>query len=278
MIRGHEAIVRDDPPTQQHVEYPKHMTHPGFQPGVGDQETIHPNGTRSYVGGRSIRFPPVLVMNADQQAYQESQGYEVQGKSNPAAFANAMKNLPDPAKQERIEYPKWVGGVLCNSAEEEAAAAEKRRVQLGIVPSEPATEAKKPDEAGTVASAPPVPPDGEKTADQLRIEALEAQIAEMKAMFAAALGKPAAPDASLVAGAADVGMTIAPTPLPDNLDEIRRLASAGEPLIDIHKNRDAEPEALSHGQKIAAGRARKAAERAAQQAAEPGADGRNEAA
>lgn len=258
MIRGHEAIVHDEPPTQTHNEYPKHMTHPGFQPGVGDKEIVNENGTRSYVGGRSIRFPPVLVMNADQQAYQESQGYQAQGKSNPDAFARAMRSLPTSPTQDRIEYPKWVGGVLCNSAEEETVAAEKRRAQLGIVhktDQEYVAEGLEREEAMIA---------GIKSPDQQRIEALEAQIAEMKAMFAAALGKPAAPDVALVVGVADVGVTMAPASPPDNLDEIRRLASAGEPLVDIHKDRSAEPEALTHGQKIAAGRARKAAERAAQ--------------
>lgn len=259
MIRGHEAIVHDEPPTQTHNEYPLHMVHPGFQPATVGEEVTHPSGRFKYhVGGTSIRFPPVLVLNADQRAYQESQGYVVQGKSNPDAFARAMQSLSTSPTQERIEYPKWVGGVLCNSPEEEAVAAEKRRAQLGIVHKTDQDYVAEGLEREDAMIA------GIKSPEQLQIEALQAQIAEMNANMAKLLALVPATAAA---------------PPPDNLDEIRRLASAGEPLIDIHK--DTDPSSLTHGQKIAAGRARKAAERAAQQgkrAVEPSVADREEAA
>lgn len=229
MIRGHEAIIRDDPPTQTHNEYPKHMVHPGFQPGGIGAEITSPHGFKYHAPGTSIRFPPVLVMNADQEEYQASQGYRVQGKSDPAAFARAVREMPVPV-QDRIEYPKWVGGVLCNSLEEEVAAAEKRRSQLGIVPA-PTEEAAEYEDDETDLPEP-------KTADQLRIEALEAQLAETNANMAkllALLQPPATASTEPAALSEDVPKSVA------------------------------VKSSLTHGQKIAAGRARKAAERAAQQ-------------
>ena len=80
MQRPGQGIVRDGGPATQHSEYPKHMVHPGFQPGTGDQEVKVPDPQTgkpwriAYVGGKSIRFPPVLAMDADQEAFHESQG------------------------------------------------------------------------------------------------------------------------------------------------------------------------------------------------------------
>jgi hypothetical protein len=191
LINHADGIVRDAPPVQTHNEYPKMMSHPAFQPASVGTEVTSPAGFKHHVGGTPVRFPPVLVKNEDDEEYYAAKGYVSQGKSDPAAFARAVATAaPVNTGYVPQRYPMWAGGVLVNNAEEEAAALAARQVQLGIEPSEPAAEVKKPDEAGTVASSPPVPPDDEKTADQIRIEALEAQLAEMRAMMAKLTGAP----------------------------------------------------------------------------------------
>lgn len=151
----------------QHVEYPKHMVHPGYQPGTIGQEVKSPHGFSYYIGGTAIRFPPVLVMNADQEEMHAAQGYVSIGKSDPAAFARAAAaavpvdpdHVPEP-------YPKWVAGRVVNSAAEEAVA-------LG----QPAPE-------------PPVEVVPEKPAPELENARLRAELAEMRALLESATAPP----------------------------------------------------------------------------------------
>ena len=130
MQRPGEGIVRPNGAGPQHSEYPKHMVHPAFQPGkpdrevkVIDPETGQPTWKLAYVGGTSIRFPPVLVMDANQEEYHASQGYVSIGKSDPAAFAKAVRAAAPTAEVHKPEqYPKWLASLnrSVNSAEEEA--------------------------------------------------------------------------------------------------------------------------------------------------------------
>lgn len=55
--------------------YPKEMRHPAFQPGVVGEQVQSPNGFTWNPGGKPIRFPPVTVMNSDQEEYYRSRGY-----------------------------------------------------------------------------------------------------------------------------------------------------------------------------------------------------------
>lgn len=58
--------------------YPKEMRHPAFQPGsVGTYIAGSPEARVSghYVNGKAMRFPPVTVMNSDQEEYYRSCGY-----------------------------------------------------------------------------------------------------------------------------------------------------------------------------------------------------------
>lgn len=124
------GIIRDDDPSDQHSEYPKHMVHPGYQPGKVGTEVKSPHGFSYFVGGESIRFPPVLVMDADQEEYHASQGYVSAGKSDPAAFARAIQAAtPQAETHVPDEYPKWIAALnrSVDSAEEEAEA-------LGLMP------------------------------------------------------------------------------------------------------------------------------------------------
>lgn len=124
------GIIRDGEPSDQHSEYPKHMVHPGYQPGKVGTEVKSPHGFSYFVGGESIRFAPVLVMDADQEEYHASQGYVSAGKSDPAAFARAIQ-AASPQAETHVpdEYPKWIPALnrAVDSAEEEAEA-------LGLMP------------------------------------------------------------------------------------------------------------------------------------------------
>lgn len=191
MIHHHDAIVRNTLPTPEFNEYPKLMSHPAFTLGTAAQEIKHPGGKLEYVGGTAVRFPPVTVNNPDDEEWYAAKGYVSQGKSDSKAFAQAVAAAAaakTPNGYVPQEYPKWAGGVLCNSAEEEEAALAKRRQQLGLAPGaalpEPAVLAEKP--------APP------PSAEQAKIAALEAQLAEMKAMMerllAGQANKPGVPE------------------------------------------------------------------------------------
>jgi hypothetical protein len=274
MIRPHEGVIRETPPDPKHNEYPKHMNHPGYRPASVGEEVVHPSGKFKYhVGGTSVAWPPVLAMNADQEEYHLSQGYVVQGKSSPAAFARAVRAEPV-STQEKIEYPKYVGGVLVNDAAQEA----RMRAKMATAKPAPAPDA-----------APALSAEGGdvKSASQLLDETHDARIAEIAAMagptqFEKLQAQVARQQDQMVEMNANISKLLAlvsgspafiapPTILteePDgDVDTIRHLASAGEPLIDISKAR-AGPAAtgLSHGEKIRLGKLRKAQERAAAQA------------
>lgn len=106
-------------------KYPMLMAHPQYRAatvtpiegtGVLNNEGIE---VRQDMQGTPERYPPVQVNNEDQEAYHAAMGYRPAGKSDPAAYAQAVAETP----VDRVidEFPKWVGDVLVNSAEEEAA-------------------------------------------------------------------------------------------------------------------------------------------------------------
>lgn len=110
----------------EHSEYPLTMAHPSYQPS---KALPIPGTERRDAAGRLLsqdyqgtpeKFAPVTVADAEQQAYYEAQGYAPAGHSDPSAYAAAHASAPPP-DYAPIEYPKWVGAVLVNSAEEEAA-------------------------------------------------------------------------------------------------------------------------------------------------------------
>lgn len=161
MQKPGEGIVPPEQAATQHQEYPKHMVHDGYQPGqlgevikFGDQD--RPAFTYR-APGTAIRFPPVLVLNEQQEEYHKAQGYRSIGKSDPAAFARAVATAaPQVLDYKPVEYPKMVAGKTVNNAAEEAAA-------LGLPP-----------------PAPPVVELAEKS-DDLEIAELELKLAEARA-------------------------------------------------------------------------------------------------
>jgi hypothetical protein len=166
------GIVRDTDPTDRHSEYPKHMAHPGFQPGKVGTEVKSPHGFSYHVGGEAIRFPPVLVMDADQEEYHASQGYVSVGKSDPAAFARAVQ-AASPQAEEHVpdEYPKWIASLnrSVGSAEEEAEA-------LGMPP--PVENAVKDNAAETMLEVAEARRGGiqRQATDSKRVDALEQDV------------------------------------------------------------------------------------------------------
>ena len=222
MIHHHAAIIRGAPPMLEHNEYPKHMVHPAFEPATLGTEVKSQSGYSHWVGGTAIRLAPVLVHTEDQEAYYAAKGYVSQGKSDPDAFTRAhaagTKAMSGYAPQE---YPKWAGGVLVNNREEEDAALGARRQQLGLQPLADATPAAirindaapesviTPNDATQAAMITINEADwvaertnaGERSAVQARIAALEASLAEIKAMLTLLTGAPSVAAAPIAAPA-----------------------------------------------------------------------------
>jgi hypothetical protein len=244
IIQQHaDGIIRDAPPSKEFNEYPKYMTHPAYQPGHVGPEVRSPGGFTYYVGGTSIRYPPMLVPDANQEEYYASQGYVSHGKSDPAAFAAAVAAGPPPSEDyQPKEYPKWVGDFLVNNREEEEIAAHKRRVQLGIdepapeplapepvpevevpvaelpwteiAPAEPVPEPSPEPPASVEPPAAPEQPDAPVAAVSDRVGRLEAAVDEIKAMFIQfmAVREPGRiADTTVVAPAPDVAPATEPS-------------------------------------------------------------------
>lgn len=178
------GLIPEQKPVTQHNEYPKHMTHPAFRPGTVGKEVMSPNKVPYNLPGEAIRFPPVLVMDADQEEYHAAQGYVSVGKSDPQAFARAVASAtPPPTDHNPVEYPKWVKGKIVNSAEEEAALSGPPALNAeGAEPESFEATMEAVDRALN-----------EKTPAQIEIEALKqqnakqaAELAEMRAMMEAA--------------------------------------------------------------------------------------------
>lgn len=109
-----------------HQEYPLTMAHPAYQASksvpVPGTERFAPDGVTIIASdwqGSPEKFPPVTAVNADDEEFYISQGYARAGQSDPAAYATALA-APLPALYEPEEYPKWIDGVLCQSAEDAA--------------------------------------------------------------------------------------------------------------------------------------------------------------
>lgn len=165
-------------------DYPKHMHHPGFQPGVADTEYKilkadgSPSGMVTYSGGKPIRYPPVLVHTPDQEEQHAAMGYVSVGKSDPAAFARAVAGtMPVTSDYKPVEYPKWIDGpngkVLVQDVEQERLI-----LSLDVLDD--------PQEAVALAVSLGVFPnvrEPEPSAAEIENAALKEQLAEMRAML-----------------------------------------------------------------------------------------------
>lgn len=120
-----QAELEREAPTFQ--DYPLTMVHPAFVPS----KVIPVEGTQRYdtlgrlvyqdTKGTPERLPPVTVLDADQEEYYRAQGYERAGKIDPAAWVRAHADAPG-ADYVPLEYPRWVGGVLYMTAQEDPTA------------------------------------------------------------------------------------------------------------------------------------------------------------
>lgn len=255
-----QGIYRQAPTPGEHQKYPMHMAHPGFKPGTVGAEVVSPHGFKYNLPGTAIRFPPVLVMNADQEERHAADGYVPVGRSDPAAFARAATTVvPVTLDYKPVEYPKWAGGVLVNTPEEEQAALAKRAAQAGQKPIDVATG----PSAAVVSPAPPIGPDGgwfvvvdaaidppAKTAAQIRIEELEAELATTKTALARVVELEARFTALL-------------EQMPEKVEEppVEASPESTEPAMDnvagprtIDDLLAADPTTLSHGEKVKVGR------------------------
>jgi hypothetical protein len=91
------------------MSYPQAMVHPGYQPAVIER----PSPGKPLMPGeepqsaKAAVFPPVTVMNEDQEGQHRALGYTL---------------VDEPEVHHGFqEYPKWVGDRIVNSAAEEAS-------------------------------------------------------------------------------------------------------------------------------------------------------------
>lgn len=262
------GIVRDAGPTTQHSEYPKHMRHPAYRRGKPDKEIKvtdengQPTGRLVYMGGESIRLPPVLVLNEAQEEYHKSQGYETVGKSDPAAFARLVADAEPVAENYKpIEFPKWSHGKLVQDAAEEAdhlaaLGIDKHGIPLGAKADKPLDE---------LIAALPVDVKHqmavEGIAHQVMQEAREDEedeIAALEARLAALKAKKAAPVVE-----ARIKEALGPT-CTEVIEEVgkiheERIFKEQADAVAVEK----AAKKAAHGERIKAGIARKKAEREA---------------
>lgn len=102
-------------------EYPKIMIHPHAV-----KAEINPGGIGDAIRP-SDRFPPVTVMNADQEAWHRAQGYDAGSAGDAAAFANAHAGPVADFTFE--EWPCWKDGVLYQTEAEWRAACPPKRAR-----------------------------------------------------------------------------------------------------------------------------------------------------
>lgn len=188
MLVPGQGLIPRGRPTIDHNEYPKMMTHPQFQPGKPSEAMKHPSGFTYHGIGTPIRFAPVLVKTPDDEAYHASLGYGNPIKCDAAAFDRAVGRgqIPDQSAYKPLEYPKWVQGKLCNDrAQEDAWIAKCGGPPVEQAPALDTEVATLLDRPGLVVVDNGVTTD--KTADQVRIEDLEAKVDHLTMLLATAL-------------------------------------------------------------------------------------------
>jgi hypothetical protein len=83
--------------------YPAWMTHPAFEAAVLPGPGGNPRG-------KPMRYAPVMVNTADQEAEYVAKGYEPVEKVDPRIFE--PKKPEDVQTYQHAEYPMWRGDVL----------------------------------------------------------------------------------------------------------------------------------------------------------------------
>lgn len=129
-----------DAPPPAYEKYPMVMVHPNARKAtmVGTPGTEKRNPLTGEIipgeffgwTGTSDFMPPVTVMNQDQEAMHYAQGYRPGGQGDIAAFSNLTAGAS--IKPHVVEeWPKWVNGILCANAQEEAAASGETTAPVG---------------------------------------------------------------------------------------------------------------------------------------------------
>lgn len=161
--------------SNQHERYPLYMTHPNYWPGSIGEEQTDKSGFKFHAGGLPSRFPPVQVHTEDQESQYAAKGYVPAGKSDPTAFIRLTAMAGAATDYTPEEYPKWVGPVLVNSAEEEAALTGQTPVISAAPQPGPAAA---PQEGGETAQ--PVTDDPAAETMEAKIARLERELAEAR--------------------------------------------------------------------------------------------------
>lgn len=277
LLRPGQGIISPENPMGQHQEYPKHMAHPGFQPGQVGEEIKSKHGFSYHAPGTAIRLPPVLVMDEKQEEFHAAQGYVTVGKSDAAAFERLVRAAqPVAASYEPVQYPKWVNGMLFNTAEDEA---EYNRVQSGGFPAEVMVALTDEERA---AAEPALnteinAPEGVTLEHIARVAArneddeiamLEARLADIKAKKADKARRAEELKAAIAAELAEgdeepivtLNEPVEPLVMKKPVSEVYAAELPDDLTADPHgvKEFATEPRPMTHGEKIAAGKARKA--------------------
>lgn len=269
MLQPGEGIVRDPGPQKQHEEFPRYMTHPAYRRGKPDKEykVLNESGQeigKRYMGGESIRFPPVLARSLADRDFHLSQGYVDNGKSDAAAFSRLVADAePVQENYKPLEYPKYCFGKIVNDAAEEEA----RLIELNVNPDgspreagseTPAAEPAIDAEVNTldvfpgaqIAAVAALAGDPESEEDEIAV--LEAKLAVLKAKK----DRTAQLKAEIAQLEAEAEPAAEPAEVTASADDIVQDAVAAEVAKEA-------PRKMTRGEKIAAGIARKKAERAA---------------
>lgn len=80
------------------------MVHPAYEPGAPGEPVKDPRGFTWNPNGRSVRFPPVQVVNASQEEYYWAQGFRPSGNADHAAFARSLRAAPAPEPEPQLSF------------------------------------------------------------------------------------------------------------------------------------------------------------------------------
>lgn len=127
-------------------EFPITLVHPAYQPSksnpIPGTEIFGANGAliRQDYRGTPERYPPVTARNETEEEYYKAQGYTRAGKVDPSAWARAHASAP-PEDYKPIKYPRWRGGKLYMTAQEDPHADEEDLAPPAPAVTEPAKPA-----------------------------------------------------------------------------------------------------------------------------------------
>ena len=165
--RGYLFGAETPPPPPEYAEYPVMLVHPEHVDAVPDDWHVEKQSTgevvRTRIPGSPEKFPPRAAANAEEEAAWGAKGYKRAGKDDPDAIRTGKAVPYNPAQKHEewpkmvkgvvidpneqvggpIQYPKWIGDRLVNSAAEEielTGSAPPAVLDECIICGEPITE------------------------------------------------------------------------------------------------------------------------------------------